>query len=103
MLQPYYAVAKQVLGARPIPQNDDPRRKIIRTGLFQNFAKADGHESQLLDINVFFGNDFDQPTPIGVQEKTVMALYKPPVSIALNVMLAAIPIQKTRWILITSM
>ncbi len=32
-----------------------------------------------------------------------MALYKPPVSIALNVMLAAIPIQKTRWILITSM
>jgi cholesterol oxidase len=69
VLQPYYAVAKQVLGARPIPQNDDPRRKIIRTGLFQNFAKADGHESQLLDINVFFGNDFDKPTPIGVQEK----------------------------------
>ncbi len=69
VLQPYYAIAKQVLGARPIPQNNEPRRKIIRTELFQNFAKADGHDSQLLDINVFFGNDFDNPTPIGVQEK----------------------------------
>ncbi|WP_027158904.1 GMC oxidoreductase [Methylobacter luteus] len=68
-LQPYYAVSKEVLGARPMPQNDDPRRQVIRTGLFQEFAKADGHESQMLDINVFFGNDFDNPTDIGVQEK----------------------------------
>ncbi len=69
VLQPYYAVSKEVLGARPVPQSDDPRRQIIRTGLFQEFAKADGRESQLLDINVFFGNDFDNPTDIGVQEK----------------------------------
>lgn len=68
-LQPYYAVSKEVLGARPVPQSDDPRRQVIRTGLFQEFAKADGRESQLLDINVFFGNDFEQPTDIGVQEK----------------------------------
>lgn len=68
-LQPYYAVSKEVLGARPMPQNDDPRRQVIRTGLFQEFAKADGRESQMLDINVFFGNDFDNPTDIGVQEK----------------------------------
>jgi cholesterol oxidase len=68
-LQPYYAVSKEVLGARPMPQSDDPRRQVIRTGLFQEFAKADGHESQMLDINVFFGNDFDNPTDIGVQEK----------------------------------
>jgi cholesterol oxidase len=68
-LQPYYRTAKSVLGARPIPQNDDPRRRIIRTELFQEFAKEEGHDSELADINVFFGNDFDKPLDIGVQEK----------------------------------
>ena len=67
-LQPYYQVAKEVLGARPIPQNDDPRRHIIRTELFQQVAKEEGRESMLLDINVFFGNNYDNPTDIGVQE-----------------------------------
>ena len=68
-LQPYYRVAKSVLGARPVPQTDDPRRKIIRTEFFQSMAKKEGRESRLLDINVFFGNDFDKPLDIGVQEK----------------------------------
>ncbi|WP_333607466.1 GMC family oxidoreductase N-terminal domain-containing protein [Arsukibacterium sp.] len=68
-LTPYYQVSKQVLGARPIPQSTEPRRQIIRTGLFQQFAKADGKPSQLLDINVFFGNDFSQPTAIGEQQR----------------------------------
>lgn len=69
VLQPYFESAKSVLGARPIPQNDEPRRHIIRTSLFQEFAKHDGHNSELVDINVFFGNDFTKPTDIGVQEK----------------------------------
>jgi cholesterol oxidase len=69
VLQEYYQTAKSVLGSRPIPQNDDPRRHIIRTSLFQEFAKHDGHDSELVDINVFFGNDFNRPTDIGVQEK----------------------------------
>jgi len=68
-LQPYYQVAKSVLGARPVPQNDDPRRRIIRTELFQEIAKEEGRDSKLLDINVFFGNDFSKPLDIGVQEK----------------------------------
>lgn len=68
-LQPYYAVSKEVLGARPIPQNADPRRTIKRTQVFQEFAKAEQRESTLLDINVFFGNDFDRPLDIGVQDK----------------------------------
>lgn len=68
-LAPYYAVAKEVLGARPVPLNGDPRRKIIRTELFQQVAKELGHDSQLVDINVFFGSDFKNPTPLGVQEK----------------------------------
>lgn len=69
VLQPYYKVAKSVLGSRPIPQNDDPRRKIVRTELFSEFAKHDKHDSELVDINVFFGNDFNNPLDIGVQEK----------------------------------
>ncbi|TGK36040.1 GMC family oxidoreductase [Leptospira gomenensis] len=68
-LSPYYKIVKEVLGSRPIPQNSDPRRRIVRTELFQKFAKAAGRESKLADINVFFGNDFKKPTPIGLQEK----------------------------------
>lgn len=67
-LTPYYEVAKEVLGSRPIPSpNGDPRRHITRTELFQEVARKMGRDSQLVDINVFFGNDFDNPLPIGVQ------------------------------------
>jgi len=68
-LEPYYQVAKSVLGARPIPQNGDPRRRVVRAELFKEVAGKEGRDSQLCDINVFFGNDFNNPTPIGVQEK----------------------------------
>ena len=68
-LAPYYAVAKSVLGSRPVPQNNDPRRKILRTGVFAEVAQAQGLQSRLADINVFFGNNFDQPLDIGVQDK----------------------------------
>ncbi|MDT4289224.1 GMC oxidoreductase [Methylomonas sp. MO1] len=74
-LAPYYKIAKQVLGARPVPswQTDD-RRKIVRTELFQEFAAHDNRTSKLADICVFFGNDYnyqgsDTPIPIGLQEK----------------------------------
>lgn len=67
-LDPYYAVAKSVLGARPIPQNDDPRRRILRAELFDKVAQHHGRPHRLVDINVFFGNDFATPTPIGHQE-----------------------------------
>src|SRR5215831_121634 len=68
-LAPYYALAKEVLGARPVPLNGDPRRQMIRTGLFEQVARANGRKSHLLDINVFFGNDFNNPLPIGQQER----------------------------------
>ncbi len=72
-LQPYYTIARQVLGARPVPQNGDPRRKIVRTELFQEFAKHEQRESKLADICVFFGNDYSynngkKPLDIGDQE-----------------------------------
>lgn len=68
-LVPYYKVVKEVLGSRPIPQDGNPRRKIVRTELYQKFAKASGNESKLANINVFFGNDFKRPLEIGLQEK----------------------------------
>ena len=68
-LMPYYQVAKEVLGSRPIPRNSDPRRDIIRTTLFEKVATETGRDSKLLDINVFFGNDFQNPLPIGHQQE----------------------------------
>jgi cholesterol oxidase len=68
-LIPYYAIAKEVLGSRPIPVNNDPRRRIIRQQLFADVAKKNGRNSELVDINVFFGNDFETPLPIGEQAR----------------------------------
>ncbi len=68
-LAPYFQVAKEVLGARPVPQNGDPRREINRTGWFQDVAADLGRKSELTDINVFFGNDFEKPLEIGLQDK----------------------------------
>lgn len=68
-LEQYFSVAKSVMGSRPIPNTDDPRREIIRTKAFEHFAKEVGRESELVDINVFFGNDFKRPLEIGHQEK----------------------------------
>ncbi len=67
VLAPYYSVAKEVLGSRPIPRDGDPRREVVRTRLFEKVAKEIGRDSKLVDINVFFGNDFNQPLPIGEQ------------------------------------
>jgi len=70
-LMPYYAVAKSVLGSRPIPSAaGDPRRRIAKTELFQTIAQRAHHESQLADINVFFGKDPNAPPlEIGHQER----------------------------------
>ena len=68
-LLPYYKVAKKVLGARPIPDMTEPARHIARTKQFQRVAKEMGHDSELADIMVFFGNDFSKPLPIGEQDK----------------------------------
>lgn len=75
-LQPYYDVAKSVLGARPIPSwENDSRRHVARTVLFQDFAREQGRESKLAEICVFFGNDYNyknrhsSPAAIGLQEK----------------------------------
>jgi cholesterol oxidase len=67
-LENYYGVVKTVLGARPIPRNGDPRRRIVRAELFDEVAERYKRPHQFVDINVFFGNDANSPTPIGQQE-----------------------------------
>jgi cholesterol oxidase len=68
-LLPYYGVAKEVLGSRPVPVSDDPRRQIIRQRLFADVARKNQRNSELVDINVFFGNDFQNPLAIGEQAR----------------------------------
>ncbi len=76
-LLPYYAVAKEVLGSRPVPGYDNQgkrpakgsRRQIIRTELFEHVAKRIGAGSKLTDLNVFFGNDPEKPLEMGLQDK----------------------------------
>ena len=75
VLAPYYEVARQVLGARPVPPADgeDDRRTIRRTERFQEFAREAGLPTKMADICVYFGNGYtykasDRPLPLGVQE-----------------------------------
>ena len=74
-LAPYYDVAQQVLGARPVPPagGEDDRRYIRRTERFQEFAHEANLPTKMADIAVYFGNDYtyrgsDKPLPLGVQE-----------------------------------
>lgn len=63
-LAPYYAVARAVLGATPVPI-DARDRHVHRTALFERAARASGKTSTRADVNVFFGNDPDDPLPPG--------------------------------------
>ncbi|TGN18624.1 GMC oxidoreductase [Leptospira idonii] len=69
-LTPYYKIVKEVMGSRPIPSfENDPRRRVVRTELYESFAKSQHKVSKRANINVFFGNNLKKPTDIGVQEK----------------------------------
>jgi cholesterol oxidase len=66
----YYQVAKDVLGSRPVPLTGDTRRALLKTDVFQQVAVKLNRNSQLVDINVFFGRDPNSPPlEVGVQEK----------------------------------
>lgn len=67
-LLPYYQIAKGVLASRPIPDNHDPRRHVLRNQVFKDTAKKMGRNSFNVDLNVFFGNDFENPLEIGYQD-----------------------------------
>lgn len=76
VLAPYYDIAQQVLGARPVPAAEGgpaDRRRIRRTEQFQAFARHAGLPTRMADICVFFGNDYSYgnssaPLAQGVQE-----------------------------------
>lgn len=61
-LTPYYDVARSVLGAKPIPPTQgDPRRKVQRSQLFDEFARQENRESRPAELCVFFGNGYSYP------------------------------------------
>ena len=62
-LAPYYAVAKEVLGARPVPR-DDANRRIRRTEVFDRAAEHMGRPVVAAEVNVFFG---DSAVPPGTE------------------------------------
>jgi len=69
-LVPYYSIVREVLNSRPIPVDPaDPRRRIVRQELFRSVAQQNGRNSELVDINVFFGTNHKNLLPIGFQEK----------------------------------
>jgi cholesterol oxidase len=47
----------------------EERRRILRTEMFERVARRLGRSSHRVDINVFFGNDFEKPLPPGVQDR----------------------------------
>lgn len=67
-LAPYYEVFRQVLDARPIPVTDEPERHLPRLDYYQRVAENTGGESKRVPIGVFFGNDPDNPIPLGQRE-----------------------------------
>jgi cholesterol oxidase len=63
-LDPYYRVAREVLGARPIPR-DDGERRVRRTDVFATAAERMGRRSTPADVMVFFGDDPKDPSRLG--------------------------------------
>ena len=63
-MAPYYRVAREVLGARPVPIDDGDRR-IRRTKVFAATAERMGRRSRPVDVMVYFGDDPDDPLPPG--------------------------------------
>jgi cholesterol oxidase len=73
-LAPYYRVAREVLGARPLPPHGgDARRRVLRQELFARFAASRQLPTVPADVAVFFGARYgadgvSAPLPPGAQE-----------------------------------
>jgi len=68
-LQPYYGVHASVMGARTVPRGPEAERALeARYAASDSIAEAEGVQKHALNVGVFFGNDFDNPTPIGQDE-----------------------------------
>ena len=65
-LLPYYKICKSVMGSRKIPAGGE--WELEKVGYYQNTALKLNRESELVDINVFFGNDPEKPLGQGLQE-----------------------------------
>ncbi|HVL00026.1 MAG TPA: GMC oxidoreductase [Dongiaceae bacterium] len=68
-VKPYYDVISTVMGARSIPTGPESERAMTeRLNTSALIANAEGINKHPLPIAVFFGNDFNNPTPMGQEE-----------------------------------
>lgn len=68
-LNPYYAICREVLGARLLPEPEGAADRVVsRVDYFRKVAEKMGRKSEKLPIMVHFGNDPKQPLPRGQQE-----------------------------------
>lgn len=68
-VKPYYDIHAAVMGARPAPTGPEPERAMSdRINTSTLVAEGDGIPKHKLNIGVFFGNDYANPTPMGQDE-----------------------------------
>ncbi len=69
-VKPYYDIHGTIMGARTAPTGPEPERAMAdRLNTSALVADADGIKKHPLNIAVFFGNDFANPTPMGQEEE----------------------------------
>jgi len=68
-MKPYYDVHGTIMGARTAPTGPEPERAMAdRINTSTLVAEGEGIPKHKLKIGVFFGNDPDNPTPMGQDE-----------------------------------
>ncbi|NVJ61015.1 MAG: GMC family oxidoreductase [Gammaproteobacteria bacterium] len=64
----YYDVFRSVMGANKMPKTGEPERHLARQEVFEKIAQDDNKSRFDVDMAVFFGNDSENPTPMGQTE-----------------------------------
>jgi cholesterol oxidase len=70
-LVPYFDVFRKVIQARKVPAATTPERHLPKVPYYQLVAQRTGGQSDLVDVGVFFGNDVNDPTPMGQAQENL--------------------------------
>ncbi|WP_144395424.1 GMC oxidoreductase [Pleionea sediminis] len=64
----YYGVFKEVLNANQMPRNGESDRHLHRHDIYETIARESNLPRKDVEMAVFFGNDSQNPTPMGETE-----------------------------------
>ncbi len=67
-LTQYFSVFKEVQNAQKIPRNDEPERALKRFDIYETIATDEDRPRYDAEMTIFFGNDIENPTPMGETE-----------------------------------